>query len=84
MTNCIRFAQELTACIEASGHKINWHDKENQSRLDFINGLNYLDNQAYDLYAAQIYDYSERILTDKGVKELFNQLNQLSITHRSQ
>lgn len=75
--------QELTACITASGHQITWCDKENQNRLDFINGLN-LDDQTYDIYAAKIYDYSKRILTDKGVEELFAKLNQLSITHRSQ
>lgn len=80
----LRHQKELTACITASGHQINWCDKENQARLDFINGLVNLDDQTYDLYAAKIYDYSKRILTDKGVEELFAQLNQLSITHRSQ
>lgn len=82
-SNLLESVRELTACITASGHQINWCDKENQARLDFINGLN-LDDQSYELYAAKIYDYSKRILTDKGVEELFAQLSQLSITHRSQ
>jgi len=82
-TNLLESVRELTACITASGHQIEWHDRENQSRLDFINGLN-SDDQTYDLYAAKIYDYSKRILTDKGVGQFFAQLNQLSITHRSQ
>lgn len=60
-----------------------WADGENQSKLDFINNLN-LDDQTYELYAAKIYDYSKRILNDKGVRDIFEQLNQLSITHRSQ
>lgn len=82
-SNLLESVRELTACITASGHQINWFDKQNQARLEFINGLN-LDDQSYDLYAAKIYDYSKRILTDPGVEELFAQLNQLSITHRSQ
>lgn len=67
----------------ASGKEICWEDEANKMKLEFINNL-YLDDQTYELYAAKIYDYSKRILNDKGVREIFEQLNQLSITHRSQ
>lgn len=82
-SNLLESVRELTACIIASGRQIEWSDADNQARLDFINGLN-LDDQTYDLYSDKIYDYSKRILTDGAVEALFAQLNQLSITHRSQ
>lgn len=75
--------KELIACITASGHQIDWQDPDNQARVDFINGLT-MDDQTYDLYAAKIYDYSKRILTDKAIESLLEKLDQLAITHRSQ
>ncbi|KAG9510344.1 hypothetical protein GZH46_01122 [Fragariocoptes setiger] len=81
-TNLLESVRELTSSIKASGNEINWADPENQRRLDFINNIN-LDDSTYELYAAKIYDYAKRILTDKGVEEHFAKVNQISITCRS-